>query len=229
MEERMQYQVNLSIDNAGLQSIYAAGQSVTFVKSVVSNPVAGGNLPIAWLTFQPFQSNQVIWIENYSLYASTTMLQSGATINMTSTTMGPAQLGWLYSFQNGIFTGQSGSGSTFNTANQANSPSILNFGLAQTANVNGVSVTAPLNAVPVLYNQQATFTPLEQISIFLSSYQNNGVVISQVAGNALNVTLSSQNPTANVGFNDATNSFYLQSSLSATPRIALDFATLVSA
>jgi hypothetical protein len=226
MEERMQYQVNINIDNAGLQAIYAAGQSVTFVKSVVSNPVATGNLPIAWLTFQPFQSNQVIWIENYSIYASTTIVQSGAVINMTSVTAGSAQLGWLYAFQNGIFTGQSGSGSTFNVSDQVSAPSPLQFGLAQTANVNGVSVTAPLNAVPVLYNQQATFTPQEQISIFLSSYQNNGVVISQVAGNALNVTLSSQNPIANVGFNDATNSFYLQS---AAPRINLEFASLVGA
>ena len=33
-------------------------------------------------------------------------------------------------------------------------------------------------------------------------------VISQVASNALVVTLSSQSPTANLGFNDSTNTFY---------------------
>jgi hypothetical protein len=229
----MQYQVNISIDNAGLQAIYAAGQAVTFVKSVVANPLSSGNLPIAWIAFQPFQVNQVSWVENYKLYGTTTQLQAGAQIVMTSMTTQQAQLGWLYTFQNGMFNAQSGLGNTFNLSNQANTPTLMNFGLSQIANVNGVSVNAPLNSIPVLYNQLATFTPQEQVSVFLSSYEDNGVVISQVASNALNITLSSQNPTASVGFNDATNTFYLQSSLASAkedrPRIGLEFARKVIA
>lgn len=205
----MNYQINISIDNQGLQTIYNNGLYVTLVKSVVSQPVAQGNLPIAWVAFQPLQQNQVSWQEQFTMYATTTVLQAGATIVMTSQTNTPVQTGWTYTFEQGQFNGVSGgSQSTFNLANQQNGN--FNFGLAQQAIVNNVQVTAPLNAIPVPYNMSATFTPLETISLFLASYSNNGSVISQVASNALVITLSSQNPVAQVGFNDATNTFYLQ-------------------
>jgi len=225
----MQYQINISIDNAGLTAIYKAHQSVTLVKSVVSNPLNQGNLPIAWLTFQPFQQNSVIWQQEYNLYATTTALKAGATIKMTSITDPPAELGWIYTFSNAVFSGQQATGSTFNVTNQASTPANLNFGLAQVANVNGVPVNAPLNSVPILFNEAGSFTPVEQVSIFLSSYSNNGVVISQVAGDALTVTLSSQNSTANVGFDDSTNTFYLMARKPLdvpreTPRMGLEFA-----
>ena len=207
----MQYQINLDIDDAGLSKIYGASQSVTLVKSVVSNPLATGNLPIAWLSFQPLESNQIVWVENYFLYASTTVLQSGATINMTSQTGGPVQPGWMYSFAQGQFVSASGTGSTFNVDNNTSTGS-FNFGLAQQATVNNVSTLAPLNAQAVLYNEEASFTPIETISVFLSSYSNNGVVISQVASNALTVQLTSQSPTVSLGFNDATNTFYVLNS-----------------
>ncbi len=216
----MQYQISIAIDDAGLQKIYAAGQSVTLVKSVVANPLSSGNLPVAWLAFQPLESNQITWVENYYMYATTTVLQSGATIQMTSQTQAPVQEGWMYTFEQGQFSGSSGTGDTFNVDNQM-SNGFFNFGLAQQATVNNVSTLAPLNAQPVLYNESASFTPIETISIFLSSYSNNGVVISQVASNALVVQLTSQSPTASVGFNDATNTFYL---VSSATRSAADYA-----
>jgi hypothetical protein len=214
----MQYQINIDIDDAGLQKIYQAGQKVTLVKSVISNPVESGNLPIAWLAFQPLESNNVSWIENYYMYASTTVLQSGATIQMTSQTGAPVQTGWLYTFASGMFTGAQGGGAdTFNLSNQMSNYN-YGFGLAQYATVNNTQTFAPLNAMPVLYNEDATFTPIETVSIFLSSYDNNGVVISQVASNALTVQLTSQNPVANVGFNDSNNTFYLESSMASSGR-----------
>ena len=59
---------------------------------------------------------------------------------------------------------------------------------------------------------------------FHSGFVNNGVVLSQVAGNALAVTLSSQNPTANIGFTDSNNTFYLQAAAAESPA---DFARLL--
>jgi hypothetical protein len=67
---------------------------------------------------------------------------------------------------------------------------------------------APLNAVPVMTNESASFTPEETVSIFLSNIVNNGVVLSQVASNSLSVTLTSQSASAKIGFNDASNTFY---------------------
>lgn len=202
----MQYQINIDIDDDGLHGIYSSNQYVTLVKSVVSAPLGSGNLPIAWLAFQPLETNQLMWTENYYLYASTTVLQSGATISMTSQTGEPAQEGWTYTFAQGQFIGVQGAGSTFNVSNQMQGA--LNFGLAQSATVNNVTTMAPLNAIPVLPNEEGSFTPQEVISVFLSSYSNNGTVISQVASNALSVTLSSQSPTVNLGFDDSTNTFF---------------------
>lgn len=216
----MQYQLNIAIDSQGLSNIYAAGQAITIVKSVVSNPLASGNLPVAWLNFQPLEQNSVTWIENYNIYATSTQLNAGATIVQTSVTGAPVQTGWTYTFAQGQFTGaQGGSTGTFNMANQQGG--MFNFGLSQQAIVNNVPVMAPLNAIPVLNNESATFTPKETVSIFLSNSVNNGVVLSQVASNALAVTLTSQNATANIGFNDGKNSFYLSASTQMT---SIDFA-----
>ncbi len=207
----MQYQLNIAIDNAGLTNIYNAGQAITIVKSVVSNPTSQGNLPIAWVSFQPLEENTVTWIENYNIYGTTTQLNAGATIVQTSVTGAPVQTGWIYTFAQGQFTGaQGGSTTTYNMNNQQGG--MYNFGLSQQAIVNNVTVMAPLSAIPVLTNEGATFTPEETVSVFLSNSVNNGVVLSQVASNALVVQLSSQNATANIGFNDSNNTFYLSAS-----------------
>jgi hypothetical protein len=214
-EHPMQYQLNIAIDNNGLHNIYAAGQAITIVKSVVSNPVASGNLPVAWINFQPLEENTVSWIENYNIYATTTQLNAGATIVQTSVTGTPVQTGWTYSFAQGQFTGaQGGSNLTYNMLN--NQGSMFNFGLSQQAMVNNVAVMAPLSAIPVLTNESASFTPEETVSIFLSNSVNNGVVLSQVASNSLVVQLSSQNASANIGFNDSNNTFYLSASAQLT-------------
>ncbi|WP_437588276.1 hypothetical protein [Sorangium sp. So ce1000] len=212
----MQYQLNIAIDDNGLQTIYSSGLAVTLVKSVVANPLASGSLPIAWVQFQPLESNLVTWIENYYAYASTTIAKSGATIAMTSRAPTPLQTGWTYTFSTAQFTGTPGGPSgTYTVDNQMDGN--FSFGLAQQATVNNVPTLAPLNTQSVPYNMSATFTPQEEISIFLSSCVDNGAVMSQVADNALTVTLTSQNPTANIGFNDTDNSFYLVGSQLVSP------------
>ena len=200
----MTYQLNLSIDQTGLQNIYNANQSVTIAKS------GAGNTPIAWLTFQPFQTNLVSWMPNYYFYASGVTEQAGANILVNSITSSPAQLGWTYVLAEGFFTGTSGTGATYNATNQQSSRSSMLLGLAQSANINGVTVSnSPFSAAITLLNQTASFTPIETVSLFLSSYTGNGVFLSQVPSNALTVAFTAQAPVANVGYNDQTNTFYL--------------------
>jgi len=177
--------------DAGLAAIYQAGQNVTLVKTSTQSPLAGGNLPVAWVSFDPLENNSIVWIENYYLYATTTLCQAGACIKMQSMTAGPAQTGVQYTFANGFFSALPGAGSVFLMGNGTPAPPSFNFGLAQEATVNNSAVFSPLNIQPVLYNCDATFTPLETVSIFLSSTENNGVVLSQVASQSLVVTLSS--------------------------------------
>ncbi len=208
------YQLTINIDKAGLDSIYGAGQTVTLVKSLTSFPGSTGNLPIAWISFQPLEQNIITWTEDYSVYATTTQLKGGASIVMSSTQ--EAQEGIMYTFEQGSFsTGSDAPSDVYSVTNQQKSGT-FNFGLAQTAVINGVTASAPVSAWPVLYTENTTFTPLETVSVFLSSYNNNGVVITQVASTALPVSLSSQSPTAELQFNDATNSFSLSPSARRT-------------
>ena len=208
----MQYGLDIDIDDAGLKAIQESGQAVTIVKSVVSSALATGNLPVAWLQFQPMETSSVTWSEDYYAYATTTALQAGAQIIRTSHTAGTVQPGWTYTLgDDGVFQGAGGGApNTFSTYNDHGDA--LGFGLAQSAMVNGVPVLSPLNVNLLLNEETATFTPIETISVYLSAFVNNGVVISQVAGNALVVTLTSQAPTATLGFNDTSNSFYLSQS-----------------
>lgn len=200
------YSLTMNIDAAGLSAIYHAAQRVTLVKSVGSSPSN-----VAWVSFDPFQTNTVTWTENYVIYGTTSSVEAGASLVMTSQSAGPAQTGLLYVFQNGQFTvAPGGEPGSFNVENeQANG---INFGLGQTAKINGTSVLAPLNAVMVNENQTASFTPIETVSVYLTSIENNGVVISRVASNALVVTLTSQSPSATLGFDDTSNTFFITGS-----------------
>ena len=206
----MQFQLNIQIDSAGVTQIHQNAQFITIVKNVNSNPLATGNLQVAWLSISPFKTNQITWEQSYFMYATTTQLQAGARINLTSTTDAAVQLGPIYEFFSNLFHATTqGAPNTYNLLNSGEQS--LTFGLAQEATVNGTAVMSPLNATRVGNAQSATFTPIETVSIYLSSFSNNGVVISQVAGSALVVQLTSQKPVANIGFNNATNSFFLVS------------------
>jgi hypothetical protein len=214
-----QYQLDINIDADGVSSIVGANQAVTIVKCVTPFVMTAGvsktttnqvYLPVAWLEFQPFETNTVMWTESYEVYASPPVLTAPGTIQQLSSTPQQAQLGWIYTFQNNTFTGAQGGGGDAATYNLTNAQvTTFSFGLSQQAVVNGQSTTfVPLNAVPVMHNQQATFSPGKTVYIFLSTNLGNGVVISAVPDQALKVTLTPQTPVA-IGFNDATNTFYL--------------------
>lgn len=213
------YELDISIDGNAVSSIVQAGQAITIVKAVTCFVMtADGSklkttqnyLPTAWLQFQPFENNTVTWTETYQLYASNTQLKAGIRIQQLSHTQ--VQLGWMYTFEGNIFNGSQPCAqlTTYNLKNEQGTT--FNFGLSQQAIINdSQSAFAPLNAVPVLNNQQATLSPTETVYIFLSTYCGDGVLINCVPGQALAVALTPQTPvTKNIAFNDTTNTFYLQ-------------------
>jgi hypothetical protein len=212
----LSFTINIAINDEGLKNIYGADQSVTLVKSVQSfvdleaEPGLATQFPVivAWQAFQPGEQNSVTWTGSYFLCATTTPLEENSVIAIGSVTSAAAVPGWTYTLAQGQLAGSPGTGSGFIVSNQTPEGS-FSFCMAQSATVNGVaSALAPLNAAPVLYNEQAFFTPEETVSIFLSSCSSNGTVIPQTPGNALVITLSSASPTANVGFDDRNNTFY---------------------
>jgi hypothetical protein len=202
------YQLNIAFDNAGLAAITQAGQSVTIVKQT-----SAGGKPVAWISFQPQEQNIITWTEQYAVYSSTTNLQSGAQIVTSSTAN--AVGGSSYTINSSGYFNPGVSGATdansYEIINQdpllmVNGVEMVTAGLVQAAAVNSSSITAPMCATPILYNQSGMFTPIETIQVFTSYYSNNGMVISSVAGNALTVQYTT-NTTASIKYNDQTNTF----------------------
>jgi hypothetical protein len=181
------YQLNIQIATQDVQTINAAGQKVAIVKSVGNS----SGTPVIWVGFAPFENNQVSWQNQYGVYASSTQVQNGATIFKTSA-VNPASANVYYPFVNGTFnppTTPGGGNNTYGITNSYSQP--FTFGMAQSVTANGNAFEAsPLNAVPVLSNQNALFTPIERVKVFLFANFDNGVIISNITSNALEVDLT---------------------------------------
>jgi hypothetical protein len=145
------YTLQLLIDAKDLPIIKAAGQRITLAK-----PVNSSSPNVIWLSVDPFQSTEISWQEQYGIYASTTLIQEGASIAKLSETDFPAQDGAYYTFTTGnVFTGpdqgsvQPGSYGAQNNTDYSTYP-VLTFGLTQSAMVNQVNAERkPLSATPV--------------------------------------------------------------------------------
>jgi len=201
------YQLNIAFDQKGLAALAAAGQSVTIVKQ------SSGGKSTAWISFTPQMQNTITWTEQYSVYSSTTNAQSGAVIVTSS--VATAAGGSSYTLNNAGYFDPGVSGSVGATQYQVvnNDPNLVigstamvTAGLAQVATVNGQAITSPICAAGILFNQTGLFTPIETVLVYTSSYSNNGIVISQVAGNALTVQYTT-NQTASIAYNDQLNQF----------------------
>ncbi len=201
------YNLNVSINSQDVQEINSASQKIVIVKQV------GGSSgqPVAWVSFSPFENNVVSWETSYGVYASSTEIQSGATINKTSA-VNPATAEIVYPFENGTFgnpTSGDVSSNSYSISNKYSNQ--FTFGLAQSVTANGNKFEAsPLNAVQVLSKQNATFTPIEKIAVFLRANFNNGVVISEIASNALDIDLTQQS-NVNIRYDKALGQFVMSS------------------
>jgi hypothetical protein len=218
---QMAYGLNITIDAKDVENLNGHGHRITVVKSEFSGT---GPKPVAWLTWKPGMSNIVSWEETYWIYTTNTDLQAGATIHVSSQTSESAKPTRLYTFKNNVITwdGTMGPEDSFNLKNL--SGAWWTCGLSQKANVNGTPVFSPLCAVSVGNNETASFIPKVKVSIFLTNYTDNGVVISAVSSDALTVELTSAAPTANIGFDGTNNTFYLMGLMGAAIASPSDLA-----
>ncbi|EGG17207.1 hypothetical protein DFA_08194 [Cavenderia fasciculata] len=188
-------------NQAGLAALKSADEKVCIVKSV-NNKVSN----VVWISFKPFLNNSVEWNEGtYGLYASGSQIQGGATISRLSTIPSVSK-GHQYPFNDSGFFDQANEVAAKGYSIVNHYEEALTFGLTQTATVNGKLVDSELNATTVLRNQSVDYTPIVTLSVYVSSVQNNGSIISNVSGEALTLTYSSD-PEKSVYFDDITNSF----------------------
>ena len=200
----MSYQLNITFDPIGLEEVTSAGYSVVITKTATGP----GGPTVAWIAFQPMQWTNVSWDDSFSVYASTSQTQPGTTLIVSS--QQNAQLGMIYTFgSNMIFsTAPGGPANVATIINGSGNP--MTTGLQQSVSVNGSPVSAPVNAAALPPQAREGFAPSNVVTIFVAAVSGNGTVLPQIPGNALSLTLSSQNPVANVVFNDQTGSFIQQ-------------------
>jgi len=201
----MAYQLNINIDQAGLSSLYSAGQVVALIGAATSPQMNESFSDEIWVTFQPLEKNIVVWNDSYYIYATTD--PTAWPMVMNAQTADPAQPGWLYTFADGFFQGAAPA--TQNTAyNIANGmqDSAMYFGLARDAAVNdGTPVLAALCSMQVASGKQASLSPSGDISIYVVTAP--GTPGPSTSGPALTIAFSSENPTVTVEFDDTTNAF----------------------
>ncbi len=198
------YELIIKIEPEDVEQIQQAGQEVGIVKKVI-NGSSGES--VIWVSFKPFEYNEVKWETQYGIYASTTEIKNGATI-FKSSAENPVKTDFYYPFEYGRFkspTRNIGDRNQYGIEN--NYSEKLTFGMAQSVTANGNKFEArPLNAVTVLRQETAVFTPIEIVKVFLHGEFDNGVIISEVKSNALEVNLT-KNPIRTIAFNSATSSF----------------------
>jgi hypothetical protein len=176
------YSLNIDIDPTDLQTIYAANELVTIVKQSAAGP------SVAWVAFLPFEATTLTWTDSYALYASNTSVQGGAVINQLSNILaGP---GLNYPFLNGDFGTATPDGTlppnTYETVNQMSAFPLLTFGLAQDIQINGMAQpNRPINAQAVPLNQTATFTPFDNITVFLQSQVQSSMMLTTVTSQSI--------------------------------------------
>lgn len=163
------YNLILTIDPADMVTIIEAGEKIMIGKTVSENSPPPS---LAWLSFQPLETNGITWIEEYAIYASSTQ----GNITVTSKTTYPAETGSCYLLTNDsqfegpgnclvpIQPGQYGALNRFQAL-----PS-LTFGLLQAASVNGDnSDPVPVSAESIPANQMAVYSPMPTIWVWLQS------------------------------------------------------------
>lgn len=206
-----EFTLKLSIDPESLKIIKAAQQRI-----ILAKPVDGASPNVAWVAFDPFQSNTVTWNEEFNIYASTTEIQNGAEILKMSDTTYPAQDAAYYSFDpsatfSGPFTGTGapprGSYRVINNMPSSEYRS-LTMGLQQKARVNGRdTVATPVNAATVPATNKATFTPLTTVFAWLQASLVSATMITDVSGDSSKVVFGNGVFSASLVYDPAAGRF----------------------
>jgi hypothetical protein len=180
------FNLSLEIDSASLKLIRAAQERI-----ILAKPVGTGSAPnVVWQSFDPFESNEVTWTEEFGVYASDAVLVAGANIRKMSD-QEPADEAHYYTFGAGAtFEGPftdprvgAGQYGALNAMPNSSYPQ-LTFGLTQTATINAQTAKGrPLNAVSVLPNRFVTFTPITTVYVWLESNLASSTVITSIVAN----------------------------------------------
>jgi hypothetical protein len=167
------YTLTLTISAQDLGTIYQAGENIILAKAF-----SDSTSNMAWLSFRPFEANQVSWIEECGLYASR---QENAVQVQVATKIGIPS-GEYFNYVNdnfeGPFTGEGAPPTgSYRVFNQDAGMSV-DFGMFQQASFNGQEVAgSPTISVNIPNQQFATFTPQTAVYVWLQSGVKTGQTV----------------------------------------------------
>ena len=178
------YSLTINCTDADVERIDTNNERIIVVKQTKSDK------PVIWQSFRAFPLNILEWEETYSIYASNTSMEVDHTLIQTSAKHN-IQTDVLYLFKSNQFYASKGGKPGEYTCQNLDDMD-LTFGLAQAASLNGSSTggITPINGEIILNTQTVGFTPVEKINVYIGKYTDNGIVISEVASNALLVDLT---------------------------------------
>ncbi|MBF0624923.1 MAG: hypothetical protein HQL82_08955 [Magnetococcales bacterium] len=204
------YTLIIGFSATDLKSFYATGTNL-----VLANPVQGLTWPnVAWLVFQPLESNSVTWSTAYGLYASGVDVTPGAVLKTLSRYPAPLTMGWQYTYlANGMFGPPQNIGLTAGVAvldqydNRSNK-GYLTFGLNQDATVNQSATTAnAVSAQGIVYQTAGTLIPSNTVCLWLQAGVVSNSVVQVVPGVVTCLTFSSGSTTQTLTYQSSTGQF----------------------
>ena len=173
------FKLTVNISDNDLAIIQRADQKIVLVRSLRTQDPAN----VAWVVQDPLPRTVVEWNEEYGLFASLTSVLEGRVIVAQSQT--DAQMSQLmYAFSGNVFSPPRPDSSLepgqYRVVNQESDVEGLTFGMLQSLSIAGNPQGSgiPTNASFVPRNNAATFTPLDTVTIFLSSAVQSGQVVS---------------------------------------------------
>jgi hypothetical protein len=209
----MPFTLNTTFTQDALTMLNATGTNV-----VVAKPSIGNSAPnVAWIVFQPLPNNQLVWEEQYGIYASTQSIQNGATLTQLAATPFPAAEGLAYTLLPAGFFGppqaSGGSAGSFTALNQFNNlppsgPGFMTFGLYQNATVNGSAANGnAVSAAGVLYQSTAVMTPFTNVYIWTQSQVKSNTVVTTVTSVQTEVTFGGETTEIDLSYDPTTGQF----------------------
>lgn len=205
-----EFTLNTHFTQADLERFYATGTNIVVAKPSIN----GGAANVAWVVYRPLVENQMVWEEQYGIYASTSRVINGARLNQTSATDFPAAAGMTYVLgPNGAFGPPSSGGTrgSFTAVNQYDNlpqPGFMTLGLYQEATVNGSpSGRKPVSAAEVLHMSEATMTPYTTLYIWTQSQVVSSTVVTNVSSLRTKVVFGGSTTQISLKYNPGSGGF----------------------
>ncbi|MVN78092.1 hypothetical protein GO988_17315 [Hymenobacter sp. HMF4947] len=210
------YTLTIDLTKEQVEMLHANGDKI-----VLAKPSTAGQTPdVAWLAFNGLPKNVVSWEENYGVYASTSAITNGATLDQLSASPMPATIATVYELDAaGIINGptklpgQPGAFGLHNLYENVAPGTPMTVGLFQNATIGAQQVTGnAVSAAPVMQGQTAEMTPYTHVYIWTQAQIVGNSVVTVISGNRTELQFGGDTTDLTVTYDSSTATFNVVSS-----------------